>query len=310
MNADIQRLANNLIYDGHLRCGSLKVANQRIRYTTDPAIAIQNLPPHEVESPVSPGETAAAVNLSWVVDVLDPARGAVFVDTDKLQGRESRSEGSDLVYNATEIRIIKVLTSVLQACGIEGRNVGMLSPYRTQLRQLEIEYGIRLESGDIAQPLAADEEGSEDPVSSNADHANGTIVYNGIEMHTIDRYQGRDADVIIVSWVRSNSHQAIGELLRDWRRINVAITRARLKLIMVGSRSTLQRSPLLAAMLNILAANNGIIQVPSKGMALAKRPSGNGSSASASSEASKPVAKTAGSALLKNRPITSNIIAE
>ncbi|KAJ2051154.1 DNA replication endonuclease-helicase Dna2 [Coemansia sp. S16] len=310
MNADIQRLPNNLIYDGHLRCGSLKIANQRIRYTTDPAIAIRNLPPNEVESPVSPGETTAAVDLSWVVDVLDPARGAVFVDTDKLQGRESRSEGSDLVYNATEIRIIKVLTSVLQACGIEGRNVGMLSPYRTQLRQLEIEYGIRLESGDIAQPLAADEEGSEDPVSTNADHANDTIVYNGIEMHTIDRYQGRDADVIIVSWVRSNSHQAIGELLRDWRRINVAITRARLKLIMVGSRSTLQRSPLLAAMLNILAANNGIIQVPSKGMALAKRPSGNGSSASASSEASKPVAKTAGSALLKNRPITSNIIAE
>ncbi|KAJ2063529.1 DNA replication endonuclease-helicase Dna2 [Coemansia sp. S146] len=310
MNADIQRLANNLIYDGHLRCGSLKVANQRIRYSVDPAIAIQSLAPKEVESPISPGEATSSVDLSWVVDVLDPARGAVFIDTDKLQGRESRSEGSDLVYNATEIRIIKVLTSVLQACGIEGHSVGMLSPYRTQLRQLEIEYGIRLETGDIAQPLAADAAGSEDLVPTNADHAKDTVVYNGIEMHTIDRYQGRDADVIIVSWVRSNSHQAIGELLRDWRRINVAITRARLKLIMVGSRSTLQRSPLLAAMLKILAANNGIIQVPYKGMAPAKRPSENGPSSSASSEASKPVAKAAGSALLKNRPITSNIIAE
>ncbi|KAJ2826894.1 DNA replication endonuclease-helicase Dna2 [Coemansia sp. 'formosensis'] len=310
MNADIQRLANNLIYDGHLRCGSLKVANQHIRYTVDPAIAIRNLPPSEVESPASSGNTTeAAVDLSWVVDVLDPACGAVFVDTDKLQGRESRSEGSDLVYNATEIRIIKVLTSVLQACGIEGRNVGVLSPYRTQLRQLEIEYGIRLETGDIAQ-LPEDEESSLDHVPTSAEHDKDAVVYSGIEMHTIDRYQGRDADVIFVSWVRSNSHQAIGELLRDWRRINVAITRARLKLIMVGSRSTLQRSPLLAAMLKILAANNGIVQVPSKGMALAKRSSENGSSTSASSEANRPVANTAGSAVLKNRPITSNIIAE
>ncbi|KAJ2689466.1 DNA replication endonuclease-helicase Dna2 [Coemansia spiralis] len=302
MNTDIQRLANNLIYDGHLRCGLQTIANQQIHYTVDPAIAIQNLPPSETESQVQPGK-AAAVDLSWVVDVLDPARGAVFIDTDKLRGLESRSEGSDLVYNATEIRIIKVLTSVLQACGIEGRNVGMLSPYRTQLRQLEIEYGIRLETGDIPQSPAEDE-------AIAADQPKDTVAYNGIEMHTIDRYQGRDADVIVVSWVRSNSHQAIGELLRDWRRINVAITRARLKLIMVGSRSTLQRSPLLAAMLKILAANNGIVQVPSKGLAMAKSPLETRSSSSTSSEAGKPVAQTAGSAILKNRPITSNIVAE
>ncbi|KAJ2731605.1 DNA replication endonuclease-helicase Dna2 [Coemansia sp. BCRC 34962] len=306
MNTDIQRLANNLIYDGHLRCGLQTIADQQIHYTVDPAIVIYNLSPSEAESPVPPGK-AAAVDLSWVVDVLDPARGAVFIDTDKLHGRESRSEGSDLVYNATEIRIIKVLTKVLQACGIEGRNVGMLSPYRTQLRQLEIEYGIRLETGDVAQLQAAEDEAIKPLVT---DQAKDTVVYNGIEMHTIDRYQGRDADVIIVSWVRSNSHQAIGELLRDWRRINVAITRARLKLIMVGSRSTLQRSPLLAAMLKILAAHNGIVQVPSKGLALAKSTLEARSSSSTSSEASKPVAQTAGSALLKSRPITSNIIAE
>ncbi|KAJ2457052.1 DNA replication endonuclease-helicase Dna2, partial [Coemansia sp. RSA 2424] len=291
MNADIQRLANNLIYDGHLRCGSLKVANQRIRYTVDPAVAVQNLPASEEDESLVQ-EKAGSADLAWVVDVLDPARGAVFVDTDKVPGRESRSEGSDLVHNATEIRIIRILTSALQACGIEGRNVGMLSPYRTQLRQLEIAYGIRLEAGDIATLPLPDAE--EDPAAPAKDKTR----YSGLEMHTIDRYQGRDADVIIVSWVRSNTRQAIGELLRDWRRINVAITRARLKLIMVGSKSTLQRSPLLAIMLDILDANNSIVQIPAKGLASVKQPASNGSSSSA------VITKTAGSALLKNRPIT------
>ncbi|KAJ2739195.1 DNA replication endonuclease-helicase Dna2, partial [Coemansia sp. BCRC 34301] len=297
MNADIQRLANTLIYDGHLRCGSLKVANQRIQYTVDPAAAVRDLPTSE-EGELLASERAVAVDLTWVVDALDPARGAVFIDTDKVQGYESRSEGSDLVHNATEIRIIKVLTSVLQACGIEGRNVGMLSPYRTQIRQLEIEYGTRLETGNIAaQPLI--DEVKEDPAAPTKDKT----CYSGLEMHTIDRYQGRDTDVIIVSWVRSNSRQAIGELLRDWRRINVAITRARLKLIMVGSRSTLQRSPLLSIMLSILAANNSIVQIPAKGLVPVKQPASSVPSASTATY-------MAGSALLKNRPIASNIIAE
>ncbi len=43
-------------------------------------------------------------------------------------------------------------------------------------------------------------------------------------MHTADRFQGRDKDVVVLSLVRSNDACAIGELLRDWRRINVAFT--------------------------------------------------------------------------------------
>ncbi|KAJ2359347.1 DNA replication endonuclease-helicase Dna2 [Coemansia sp. RSA 2618] len=233
MNAAIQRLANCLIYDGHLRCASLQVARRRIVYSTEPSVAA-------VES---------AHRFAWAVQALDAQRGAVFVDTDAIQARENRLDGSDSAQNDAEIRVIRVLTSLLQACGVEGRNVGILSPYRAQLRQLEIEYGIRLETGDVVP--------STQPASMSSDRA-----YSGIEMHTIDRYQGRDAEVIIISWVRSNSGQAIGELLRDWHRINVAITRARNKLIMVGSRSTLMRSPLLAGMLNILASDNCVVKIP------------------------------------------------
>ena len=59
-------------------------------------------------------------------------------------------------------------------------------------------------------------------------------------MHTADRFQGRDKEVIILSLVRSNGGKSIGELLKDWRRINVAFTRAKSKLLVIGSRETLK----------------------------------------------------------------------
>ncbi|KAL1837751.1 hypothetical protein VTK73DRAFT_4571 [Phialemonium thermophilum] len=59
-------------------------------------------------------------------------------------------------------------------------------------------------------------------------------------MHTADRFQGRDKEVVVLSLVRSNEACSIGELLRDWRRINVAFTRAKTKLLVVGSRATLR----------------------------------------------------------------------
>ena len=51
--------------------------------------------------------------------------------------------------------------------------------------------------------------------------------WNGVEVSTVDKYQGRDKECIIVSLVRSNTERRIGSLLRDWRRINVAFTRAK-----------------------------------------------------------------------------------
>ena len=59
-------------------------------------------------------------------------------------------------------------------------------------------------------------------------------------MHTADRFQGRDKEIIILSLVRSNEAKSIGELLKDWRRINVAFTRAKTKLLVIGSRETLK----------------------------------------------------------------------
>lgn len=103
------------------------------------------------------------------------------------------------------------LVEAFLSCGVDANSIGVISVYRSQLKLIQ-----HLLRGRPA-----------------------------VEMHTADKFQGRDKDVIIISLVRSNDQNNVGELLRDWRRINVAFTRARTKLIILGSKTTLASNELL-----------------------------------------------------------------
>ena len=63
-----------------------------------------------------------------------------------------------------------------------------------------------------------------------------------IAINTIDGFQGQERDVVFISLVRSNDDGKIG-FLSDLRRMNVAMTRARMKLVIIGSAATLTRHP-------------------------------------------------------------------
>ncbi len=63
-----------------------------------------------------------------------------------------------------------------------------------------------------------------------------------ISINTVDGFQGQERDIILISLVRSNDDGQIG-FLQDLRRMNVAITRARMKLFIVGDASTMTRHP-------------------------------------------------------------------
>ena len=63
-----------------------------------------------------------------------------------------------------------------------------------------------------------------------------------ISINTVDGFQGQERDIIVISMVRSNDEGQIG-FLHDLRRMNVAITRARMKLIILGDRGTMTRHP-------------------------------------------------------------------
>ncbi|KAJ1937162.1 DNA replication endonuclease-helicase Dna2 [Linderina pennispora] len=291
MNSDIQQLANRLVYDGHLRCGSLKVACQRIEYPVDPAEAL-------AQWPFRQKKPSKGFSMPWVTEALDPKCGAVFLNTDAIPGLETRVEGSDLVQNNSEVNVIRILVNTLRACGIEGSQIGVLSPYRAQLKQIEIEFGIGMADEDEHQLLR-------EPLGDVSEPS--TLRIPGLDVHTIDRYQGRDADVIVISWVRSNGAQAIGDLLRDWHRINVAITRAKRKLLMVGSKSTLLRSPLFTEMLRILVEANAVVDIQA-GQVFAEAQCL--LDARARGKAKKAAVQTAGSAMLNRHPILKNLLAE
>jgi ATP-dependent RNA/DNA helicase IGHMBP2 len=69
-----------------------------------------------------------------------------------------------------------------------------------------------------------------------------------VEVNTVDGFQGQERDVIYISLARSNSDGTIG-FLSDYRRMNVAMTRAKLKLVMVGDSATLAQTPFYAELI-------------------------------------------------------------
>ncbi|KAL7276348.1 DNA replication endonuclease-helicase Dna2 [Rhizina undulata] len=126
---------------------------------------------------------------------------------------------------AREERLVEGFLS----CGLEATSIGVISVYRSQLKLIQ----------------------------------NLLRKRTSVEMHTADKFQGRDKEIIIISLVRSNDQENVGELLRDWRRINVAFTRARTKLLILGSKSTLQCNDLLAKFIDLMDRNNWIYDLPS-----------------------------------------------
>ncbi len=72
-----------------------------------------------------------------------------------------------------------------------------------------------------------------------------------LSVNTVDGFQGQERDVIMISLVRANEEGQIG-FLRDLRRMNVAITRARMKLIILGNTETMGRHPFYKKLINYI----------------------------------------------------------
>ncbi len=75
-------------------------------------------------------------------------------------------------------------------------------------------------------------------------------------MDTVDAFQGREKDVVLLSLVRSNVEQRLG-FLEDLRRINVALTRARRHLFVVGDSATLASHRFYATLVEHAQASGG-----------------------------------------------------
>ena len=153
--------------------------------------------------------------------ILDWETAITWIDTGDLDGQEEMvGDGYGRINRAEAQLTIATLTGYVERIGRERMldehlDVAIISPYRAQvqhLRQL-------VRRNDTLRPLR-----------------------NRIAVNTVDGFQGQERDIVIISLVRANDEGQIG-FLRDLRRMNVAITRARCKLFILGSVSTLTRHP-------------------------------------------------------------------
>ncbi|ELK32359.1 DNA2-like helicase [Myotis davidii] len=151
----------------------------------------------------------------WLIGAFEPNNPVCFLNTDQVPAPEQVEKNG--VSNITEAKLIVFLTSIFIKAGCNPSDIGIIAPYRQQLK--------------IINDLLA--------------HSSVGMV----EVNTVDKYQGRDKSIILVSFVRSNKDGTLGELLKDWRRLNVAITRAKHKLILLGCVSSLNRYPPLGKLL-------------------------------------------------------------
>ena len=116
----------------------------------------------------------------------------------------------------TLLTLAEYFTKIGKRCVLEERiDVGIISPYRAQVQYLKK----LIKKYEFFKPYR-----------------------RLISVNTVDGFQGQERDVILISLVRSNDEGQIG-FLKDLRRMNVAMTRARMKLIILGNKDTMTKHP-------------------------------------------------------------------
>ncbi len=265
MNRDIMSVCNTLVYDNQLRCEDESVANATLTL------------PFLDRLPVLRAEVAAhQPGVGWLEACFVPERAVLFLDTDgispnpledglvnvkkekdgdeeeededvdvdaggepldaaALAAREAkkRKRKRDLdcpsnLTNPTEARLVAQLVTALVLGGVRAERVAVISPLRSQLKLLrrQLQHIKRL------------------------------------EVNTVDKLQGMDRDCIIISMVRSNTEGTIGHLLQDRRRINVAVSRAKKKLLIVGSATTLAKATTTCELVDLMQTRGWVLPLP------------------------------------------------
>jgi ATP-dependent RNA/DNA helicase IGHMBP2 len=130
-----------------------------------------------------------------------------FIDTAGASYDEEKEPDGESRQNPQEAALVARKVRALLAAGVKPQGIAVVAPYVAQVRRLR-----------EILPIA------------------------GLEIDSVDGFQGREKEAVVLSLVRSNVENEIG-FLADVRRTNVALTRARRKLIVVGDSATLSVLP-------------------------------------------------------------------
>jgi len=131
------------------------------------------------------------------------SQALTFIDTAGAGYDEELEPEGESRRNPQEAEVVVKQVQLLVEAGMAPRDIAVIAPYSAQVRLLR-----------------------------------EMLTSEGVEVDTVDGFQGREKEAIVISLVRSNGNNEIG-FLGDTRRMNVALTRARRKLIVVGDSATI-----------------------------------------------------------------------
>ncbi|MBX0296687.1 DEAD/DEAH box helicase [Haloarcula nitratireducens] len=177
-------------------------------------------------------------NRDWQIDDLNSLIGI------NITGEERRRERGHSFYNPAEAKAVARQVELLVQSGVDPHDIGVITAYSGQIGEI----GSRVNQLDIENPYA-------------------------VSIDTVDSFQGGEREAIIVSFVRSNVDGYSGFLEfpeEGPRRLNVALTRARKRLVLIGDWETLGRvaphrsdedscAPLYAALADYIRSNDRML---------------------------------------------------
>lgn len=171
-------------------------------------------------------KSASSVDDITINDILDSSHdeeALLFIDTSTVDDNyEMHLKDSKSIVNELEADIsVSIARDYLNA-GVSEDDIGIISPYADQVKLIQ----------------------ENTPV----------------EVKTVDGFQGREKEIIIISTVRSNDYGNIG-FLKDLRRLNVAITRAKRKLIIIGNKDTLKSNPTYSRLIDFVESENLLVEI-------------------------------------------------
>uniref|UniRef100_A0A1A9W184 DNA replication ATP-dependent helicase/nuclease n=1 Tax=Glossina brevipalpis TaxID=37001 RepID=A0A1A9W184_9MUSC len=243
MNKTITRLANILTYKGQLQCASDDIKNAKMKVSIVTEVVsekwLQRALQGHIDQSVVFLDTTDCLERS-----LDYAQNKLIQICSTIEQTFSENEYSEsTTYSETKLQtvnkrlskytnyceaavVIRLIEKVLSA-GYKSDRVGVIAPYRAQVKLL--------------RKLA------EEHHEYYKKNGRKSLDFNGIEVNTVDQYQGRDKDIVIYSCSRTGRistdirRARDFEILEDNRRLTVAITRAKHKLIIVGDAACVQQ---------------------------------------------------------------------
>lgn len=184
MNQDIMTLCNEIIYENRMTCGNASIASAKF-----------HLPVNDVLSRI----TASSPNAQWVEKCLGSEQSVVFLNTDYALfkgddvNNEVAAEGridALSMSNEYEKEVILALIKCLVACDYKLENLGIISPYKSQVNLVQQAIGDYIDTSGNRKDIYHDKRFP-------------------CEISTVDKFQGRDMEMIIFSTVRSINDKSV-----------------------------------------------------------------------------------------------------